>query len=140
MALSTSHTYFLNRCPPFGDGWPSPSLQRPLIQSFAFLIYEQQDLHKARRFWEKVGLTVVEQSEHWLAMSTSEGAPLVLIATKGRRSRFVGSAFLVDKQADFGALVREEGAIRLPQVIVPGGGEAVSIVDQGGQEVWLIKR
>lgn len=75
-----------------GADGPRRLFQRPFIQSLAFLIYEQRDLHDALRFWTGVGMAVAEQTDHWLAMSAREGASFVLGATKGKRSRFVGSA------------------------------------------------
>jgi catechol 2,3-dioxygenase-like lactoylglutathione lyase family enzyme len=112
----------------------------PLLKAteLAFLRFEKPDLHKAERFWSDFGLLTVSMSGDRLVMRGTGTSAAVLVATKGRRSRFVGSAFVVPDAADLSQLTSQPGARSLGASEIPGGGGGVALCDPDGNEVWLV--
>jgi hypothetical protein len=104
----------------------------------AFLRFDKTDLDKAQRFWTDFGLITVRRTSDELVMRGAGAAPAVLVARRAKVSRFVGSAFVVPSDTDFGRLQRDSGAQPLTANAVPGGGRGVSLRDPDGHEVWLI--
>jgi hypothetical protein len=117
-------------------------LARPVAlqkaSQLAFLRFDKVDLDLAQRFWTDFGLIPVSRTADELVMRGAGCAPAILVARRARRSRFVGSAFVVPPDTDFGRLQRDSGAQPLPANAVPGGGRGVSLFDPDGNEVWLM--
>lgn len=108
-------------------------------QELAFLMFEKRDLQRAERFWQDFGLLTVSKTPDQLVMRAAGSAPAVLVASKARRSRYVGAAFLVPNDVDLEALRRESGAQPLEPQQIPGGGSGVRLTDPDGHAVWLIQ-
>lgn len=106
----------------------------------AFLMFEKTDLVKAERFWLDFGLITVSRTTDRLVMRAAGAAPAVLVATKARRSRYVGAAFVVGDEDDLGKVLTGSEARQLSSDAIPGGGQGVSLRDPDGNLVWLIKR
>lgn len=104
----------------------------------AFLRFEKPDLAESERFWHDFGLAPVKWAGDELVMRTAGTSPAALVATKGPKPRFVGAAFEVPSDADFGLLKREHGAKDIPNDKIPGGGRGVELRDPDGNAVWLI--
>jgi catechol-2,3-dioxygenase len=104
----------------------------------AFLRFEKTDLNGAQRFWTDFGLVTVSRDEQELVMRCAGGAPVVLVAHRAARPRYVGAALVVPSETDFDRLGRECGAEPLSSTQIPGGGRGVSLSDPDGNEVWLI--
>lgn len=134
------------RAPPEYRERERPSHVRKLVRpaalqkasQLAFLRFDKADLDEAQRFWTDFGLIAVRRTSDELVMRGAGAAPAVLIARRARKSRFVGAAFVVPPDTDFGRLQRDSGAQPLPANAVPGGGRGVSLRDPDGNEVWLI--
>ena len=108
-------------------------------QTLAFLMFEKRDLNQAERFWQDFGLITVSKTGQRLVMRAAGTAPAVLIATKARRARYVGAAFVVPSDADLTHLLRDSNAEMLSRDLIPGGGNGVSLKDPDGNDVWLIQ-
>jgi catechol 2,3-dioxygenase-like lactoylglutathione lyase family enzyme len=104
----------------------------------AFLRFDKVDLDEAQRFWTDFGLIAVRRTSDELVMRGAGPSPAVLIARRARGPRYVGAAFVVPPDTDFGRLQRDSGAQPLTANAVPGGGRGVSLRDPDGNEVWLI--
>lgn len=118
------------------------ALLRPvaLVQAreLAFLMFEKPDLRRAERFWQDFGLITVSLTQNRLVMRAAGSAPAVLVATKAARARYVGAAFVVSDEIDFGPGLA--GARALSSEEIPGGGQGVALTDPDGHAVWLIQR
>lgn len=137
-SLQTAPEYPESRRPGFVQ-----KLDRPPVlcraTSLAFLRFEKVNLERAARFWTDFGLNVVDLKKDRLVMRSASTAPAVLVATKGKRSRYVGAVFEVSAETDFARLQRESDAKVLSSEQIPGGGQGVSLMDPDGNELWLIK-
>ena len=79
-------------------------------------------------------------SDRRLVMRGAGASPCVYVATLGRRSRFVGAAFVVPNDAHFNSLLGEQGARRLDAGEIPGGGDGIELIDPVGRPLWLIQQ
>ena len=117
-------------------------LQRPepLVRAtaLAFLRFEKRDLKSTAEFLSDFGLAVVESSNDRLIMRGADASPCVFVATRGRRSRFAGAAFVVPDDTDLDYLRGETGARRLDSREIPGGGDGIELIDPDGHALWLI--
>ncbi|WP_052162560.1 VOC family protein [Aquabacterium sp. NJ1] len=113
----------------------------PLMKAreLAFLMFDKRDLVRAERFWQDFGLITVSRTADRLVMRAAGGAPAVLVATRARRSRYVGAAFVAPEGADLPHIARQLGGQAVPPDQVPGGGRAISLRDPDGHRVWLIQ-
>jgi catechol 2,3-dioxygenase-like lactoylglutathione lyase family enzyme len=80
----------------------------------------------------------VLRAERRIVMRGAGSAPCICIAEKGPRSRFVGAAFVMAPETDFGALERLPGARKLAAAEIPGGGLGIELIDPAGNAVWLL--
>jgi catechol-2,3-dioxygenase len=105
----------------------------------AFLMFDKRDLVRAERFWLDFGLLTVSRTAERLVMRAAGSSPAVLVATRARRSRYAGAAFLVPDGVDLPNLARQMGGQDVPADSVPGGGRAIQLRDPDGHAVWLIQ-
>lgn len=108
-------------------------------RQLAFLMFEKRDLIGAERFWRDFGLITVSRTSERLVMRAAGSSPAVLVATRARRSRYVGAAFVAPDDVDLRQLARELGGQAVPGDALPGGGLAFSFKDPDGHAVWLIQ-
>lgn len=108
-------------------------------RELAFLMFDKRDLVRAERFWQDFGLITVSRTADKLVMRAAGGAPAVLVATRAKRSRYVGAAFVAPEGADLPHIARQLGGQAVPPDQVPGGGRAISLRDPDGHLVWLIQ-
>jgi len=117
-------------------------LERPIplarATALAFLRFEKADLESTFRFLADFGMEPVSRTERRIVLRGAGAAPCIYIAEKGRRSRFVGAAFVMAPETDFDALERLPGAQRLAAAEIPGGGRGIELIDPAGNAVWLI--
>lgn len=118
-------------------------VQRPdslmKARQLAFLMFEKRDLVRSERFWLDFGLVTVSRTDNRLVMRAAGTSPAVLIATKAKRSRYVGAAFEAPEDIALAEVARQMGGQAVPPDQVPGGGRAISLRDPDGNEVWLIQ-
>lgn len=113
----------------------------PLMQAsqLAFLMFEKRDLLGAERFWHDFGLITVSRTAQRLVMRAAGHAPAVLVATRAKRSRYVGAAFVAPDGVDLSNLARQMGGHAIASDQVPGGGRAIGLRDPDGNAVWLVQ-
>jgi len=58
-------------------------------RQLAFLMFEKPDLVRAERFWRDFGLIPVSRTAERLLMRAAGSSPAVLVATGGKRARYV---------------------------------------------------
>lgn len=104
----------------------------------AFLRFEKKDLIEAERFWNDFGMVTVSRNADRLVLRGAGTEPAIVVATKGDKSRFVGSVFVVPSDTDFTRLERQSNAKPLAAERIPGGGRGVELKDPDGNELWLI--
>lgn len=108
-------------------------------RQLAFLMFEKPDLVRAERFWQDFGLITVSRTAERLVMRAAGSSPAVLVASPGKRARFVGAAFVAADDVDLPGLARQLGGQAVPAHAVPGGGRAISLSDPDGNAVWLVQ-
>lgn len=105
----------------------------------AFLMFDKRDLVRAERFWQDFGLITVSRTAERLVMRAAGSSPAVLVATRAKRARYVGAAFVVPDDVDLPGLARKLRGQAVPADEVPGGGRAFSFRDPDGNVVWLVQ-
>lgn len=108
-------------------------------RQLAFLMFEKPDLVRAERFWRDFGLITVSRTAERLVMRAAGASPAVLVATRSKRARYAGAAFLVADDVDLPGLASQLGGQAVPAHAVPGGGRAISLSDPDGNAVWLVQ-
>ena len=107
------------------------------VQDIAWLEFEKPDLARAEAFAHAFGFaTVLRTADELQLRGTDAGAPCVILR-RGPRSRFVGTAFRTQDDADLLRLAKATGTTTrpLPETI---GGLAVDLVDPSGIPVHVI--
>ncbi len=107
------------------------------VADLAWLEFDKPDLSRAAAFARAFGLQTAATTPDELQLRGSDaGGPCVIIR-RGPETRFRGFAFRADDEADLLRLAGETGAapVRLPDSI---GGQAVSLVDPGGNSVKVV--
>ncbi len=137
---------FLRTAPEYPECQRPDHVQRvrrpePLTKAsqLAFLMFEKRDLGRAERFWHDFGLLTVSRTADRLVMRAAGSSPAVLVATRAKRSRYAGAAFLVPDGVDLPNVARQMGGHDVPAESVPGGGRAIQLSDPDGNAVWLIQ-
>jgi catechol 2,3-dioxygenase-like lactoylglutathione lyase family enzyme len=107
------------------------------VQDLAWLEFEKPDLERAGRFARDFGFAVALSTPDELHLRGSDpGAPCLLVR-RGRRSRFVATAFRAADRQDVARLAAAMGAqvTPLPQTL---GGVAVDLRDPSGGRVRVV--
>ena len=107
------------------------------VADIAWLEFEKPDLARAEAFAHAFGFaTVLRTADELQLRGTDAGAPCVILR-RGPRSRFVGTAFRTQDDADLLRLAKATGTTPkpLPETI---GGLAVDLVDPSGIPVHVI--
>lgn len=107
------------------------------VRDLAWLEFEKPDLARAETFARAFGFTTVLHTLSELQLrGTDPGSPCVIIR-RGPRSRFVGTAFAAQDDADVAKLAAATGAKThsLPEAI---GGVAVNLTDPNGLPVKVV--
>ena len=107
------------------------------VHDLAWLEFEKPDLERAERFARDFGFDVALRTGDELQLrGTDAGAPCLLIR-RGRRSRFVGTAFRAAARQDVARLAAASGerVTPLPQTL---GGVAVTLRDPSGGLVRVV--
>ena len=117
-------------------------VQRPsaLVKAdaLAFLIFERPNLITSERFLVDFGLQVIRHEANVLYLRSSASQACCYVVRRGSQARFVGLGFEVCDSADLDRLVQEAGARRVNELEIPGGGQAVQLLDPLGHEVWAV--
>jgi catechol 2,3-dioxygenase-like lactoylglutathione lyase family enzyme len=107
------------------------------VHDLAWLEFEKPDLERTARFAEAFGFAVALRTPEELQLrGTDPGAPCVVVR-RGRRSRFVGTAFRAAGPEDLARLATVPGARpdRLPESL---GGATVDLWDPSGSLVRVV--
>ena len=107
------------------------------VHDLAWLEFEKPDLHRAEAFAHAFGFATASRSADELQLrGTAAGTPCVIVR-RAPRSRFVGTAFAAQDEADVLRLAKATGARarRLPDSI---GGMGVELVDPSGVPVRVV--
>ncbi|GAC1398475.1 MAG: VOC family protein [Mycobacterium sp.] len=107
------------------------------VQDIAWLEFEKPDLTRAEAFARAFGFTTVLRTADEVQLrGTDAGAPCVILR-RGARSRFAGTAFRAEGEADVRRLAEATGAATqsLPDSI---GGTSVSLTDPSGGHVTVV--
>ena len=107
------------------------------VHDIAWLEFDKPDLVRAEAFAHAFGFATVSRTGDELQLrGTDAGAPCVIVR-RGARSRFVGTAFMAQDEADVLRLAEATGTPmrRLPDAI---GGCSVSMVDPSGLPVRVV--
>ena len=107
------------------------------VRDLAWLEFEKPNLVRAEAFARAFGFSTVLQTADELHLrGTDAGSPCVIIR-RGRRSRFVATAFAAQDEADVNRLAAATGAHTraLPEEI---GGVAVDLTDPNGAAVRVV--
>jgi len=113
---------------------PNPIIK---VRDLAWLEFEKPDLDRAEVFARAFGFTTSLRTRDELQLrGTDAGAPCVLIR-RGRRSRFVGPAFMAADPTDLLRLADATGrtADVLPESL---GGMTVDLIDPSGARVRVV--
>jgi catechol 2,3-dioxygenase-like lactoylglutathione lyase family enzyme len=112
---------------------------RPLLkaESLAFLMFEKPDLAATETFLTDFGMRPVSRTADRLVMRGHGTSPAIHVACRGKRSRYLGAAFVV-AGADLERLASMEGARRISSDRIPGGGRGVELLDPAGNLVWFV--
>jgi catechol 2,3-dioxygenase-like lactoylglutathione lyase family enzyme len=107
------------------------------VHDVAWVEFEKPDLVRAEAFAHAFGFATVARTPSELYLrGTDPGAPCVVLC-RGDRSRFVGTAFKAQDQADVMRLATASGA-RTRTLPDPLGGVAVDLVDPSGVPVRVV--
>jgi hypothetical protein len=107
------------------------------VHDIAWLEFEKPDLTRAEAFADAFGFTTVLQTADEVQLrGTDPGAPCVILR-RGERSRFTGTAFRAECEADVRRLATAAGvaAQPLPESI---GGLRVNLTDPSGGHVAVV--
>src|ERR1700682_2589207 len=107
------------------------------VHDIAWLEFEKPDLVRAESFSQAFGFgTALRSADKLCLRGADSGSPCVLIR-RGRRSRFVGAAYIAQDQSDVLRLAEATGTrIRaLPESL---GGVAADLVDPSGVTVRVV--
>jgi len=107
------------------------------VQDIAWLEFEKPDLARAEAFAHAFGFSTVLRTPDALHLrGTDPGVPCVILR-RGPRSRFVGTAFKAQDEADLLRLATATGTatLPLPETI---GGLSVNLVDPSGIPVRVV--
>ena len=134
------------QCPPEYEEEHRPvhvrKLERPhalvKAQRLAFLRFGKKDLDSSERFWQDFGLETRVRSAAQLVMCSSDGSQAAIVATRAHDSAFLGAAFELSADTDWGQLAKQTGGRRLNPEEIPGGGDGLELHDPEGFAVWLI--
>jgi hypothetical protein len=101
------------------------------VQDIAWLEFEKPDLARAEAFAHAFGFATVLRTADELQLRGTDAGPPCVILRRGPRSRFVGTAFRTQDDADLLRLATATGTTTrpLPETI---GGLAVDLVDLSG--------
>ena len=107
------------------------------VQDIAWLEFEKPDLARAEAFAHAFGFATVLRTADELQLRGTDAGPPCVILRRGPRSRFVGTAFRTQDDADLLRLATATGTTTrpLPETI---GGLAVDLVDPSGIPVHVI--
>lgn len=118
----------------------SPDDPRVHISRTAFVVYEHNDLAKAREFYLDFGMSIAEERPGEQIFFRGYGTePFVYVARQAAgESRFVGAAYEVDSRGELEKAAGFPGAGCIAKLDAPGGGEAVTLTDPIGNQVFLV--
>ncbi|HTJ68452.1 MAG TPA: VOC family protein [Actinospica sp.] len=107
------------------------------VHDLAWLEFEKPDLAGAERFARDFGFTVVLSSADELHLRGCDPGAPCLVVRRGRRSRFVGTAFRAAARRDLARLAAATGerVTPLPESL---GGAAVNLRDPSGGLVRVV--
>lgn len=107
------------------------------VADLAWLEFEKPDLDRAEVFARDFGFAIAARTERelWLR-GTFAGSPCMVIR-RGQASRFLGPAFRAAGRADLDRLARATGS-DVRDIDVPGGGQAVALLDPSGFPVRVV--
>ncbi|MFJ4701227.1 VOC family protein [Streptomyces sp. NPDC088768] len=107
--------------------------RNPVIKAadLAWLEFEKPDLDRAEVFARDFGFGVAARTPDALWLRGVFGGPPCMVIRAAPVSRFVGPVFRAAERADLARLARVTGTSVVPSD-VPGGGEAVALLDPSG--------
>ena len=107
------------------------------VHDIAWLEFEKPDLARAEAFADAFGFTTVLRADNELQLRGGDAGTPCVIIHRGPRSRFVGTAFKAQDEADLLRLANANGVETraLPETI---GGLSVDLVDPSGIPVRVV--
>lgn len=106
----------------------------------AFVVYNHENLDKAKAFFLDFGLDVAfEKPGKEIYFKGYGSEPYIYVARKAEKSSFEGAAYVVDSLAEFEKALKVPGAGSVTQLEPgAGGGQQITLTDPFGHKVHLI--
>ncbi|SDH54990.1 Glyoxalase/Bleomycin resistance protein/Dioxygenase superfamily protein [Pseudomonas benzenivorans] len=114
---------------------PAPTVK---AQRLAHLIFERPDPDEAARFLSDFGLTVSHREADTLYLRAAAPSPYCYRIHRAAQARFLGFGLEVRSLDDLKRLARLSGASSIEEIVHPGGGKQVRLLDPSGFRVEAI--
>ncbi|WP_137820573.1 VOC family protein [Pseudomonas sp. 2FG] len=108
---------------------PAPTVK---AKRLAHLIFERPNLDEAARFLTDFGLTVSHRDADTLYLRAAEPSPYCYRIHRAAQARFLGFGLEVRSLDDLNRLSGIHGASSIEEVVHPGGGKQVRLIDPSG--------
>jgi len=104
------------------------------VTDIIFVRFELLDLQPQKEFLEHFGMLLAYETEDSIFYRGTGTSPYCYVATRGKRNRFIGSAYHANTFSDLEALSGEMG-VDIVENHEPGGGHKVTVMDPDNIEI-----